>query len=108
VRDDAARAAWREQGAQRDPEQLGCVAASGTHTALTRRYGGAPHDQRATGAVPRKHGHHTTVVAALRPDGLHEPWLIEGALPTERRSRGTSARNWRRGCGPGRWWCWTS
>ncbi len=46
-------------------------------------YGWAPHDQRATGSVPRNHGKNTTLVAALAPDGLHEPWLIEGAIETE-------------------------
>ena len=56
---------------------------SGTHTALTRLYGWAPHDQRATGTVPRNHGRNTTLVAALMPDGLYEPWLIEGAMNTE-------------------------
>jgi transposase len=49
---------------------------------LTRLYGWAPHDQRATGAVPRNHGKNTTLVAALTPDGLQEPWLIEGAMDT--------------------------
>jgi transposase len=33
--------------------------------------------------VPRTHGKNTTLVAALAPDGLHEPWLIEGAMDTE-------------------------
>jgi hypothetical protein len=34
--------------------------------------------------VPRHHGHTTTRVAALTPDGLQEPWLlIEGAMTTE-------------------------
>jgi len=47
---------------------------------LTRLYGWAPHDQRATGSVPRNHGKNTTLVAALTPDGLREPWLIEGAM----------------------------
>lgn len=32
--------------------------------------------------MPRNHGHNTTLVAALAPDGLHEPWLIEGAMET--------------------------
>jgi transposase len=50
---------------------------------LTRLYGWAPHDQRATGAVPRNHGKNLTLVAALAPDGLHEPWLIEGAMDSE-------------------------
>jgi transposase len=51
---------------------------------LTRLYGWAPHDQRATGSVPRNHGRNTTLVAALTPDGLQEPWLlVEGAMTTE-------------------------
>ena len=33
--------------------------------------------------MPRNHGKNTTVVAALMPDGLHEPWMIEGAMTTE-------------------------
>jgi transposase len=82
VRDEAARTAWREAAVQLDPEQLVCVAASGTTIALTRRYGWAPHDQRAAGSVPRTHGKNTTVVAALAPDGLHMPWLIAGAMDT--------------------------
>jgi transposase len=32
--------------------------------------------------VPRNHGKNTTLVAALAPDGLHEPWMIEGAMDT--------------------------
>ncbi|MGZ3675473.1 MAG: IS630 family transposase [Ktedonobacterales bacterium] len=81
-RDEAARTAWREAVAQLDPAQFVFVAESGSHTALTRSYGWAPHDQRATGSVPRHHGTNTTLVAALAPDGLHEPWLIAGAMET--------------------------
>jgi transposase len=33
--------------------------------------------------VPRNHGKNTTLVAALAPDGLHVPWMIEGAMDTE-------------------------
>jgi transposase len=55
---------------------------SGTNISLTRLYGWAPHEQRASGSVPRNHGKNTTLVAALAPDGLHEPWLIEGAMDT--------------------------
>jgi transposase len=49
---------------------------------LTRLDGWAPHDRRATGSVPRNHGKNTTLVAARAPDGLHVPWLIEGAMET--------------------------
>ena len=81
-RDEAARAAWREAVAHLDPKQLVFVDESGTHTSLTRLYGWAPHDQRATGSVPRNHGKNTTLVAALTPDGLQAPWTIEGAMDT--------------------------
>jgi transposase len=50
---------------------------------LTRLYGWAPHDQRATGSVPRNHGKNTTLVAALTPAGLQAPWTLEGAMDTE-------------------------
>jgi transposase len=45
-------------------------------------YGWAPHNRRATGSVPRNHGKNTTLVAALTPDGLQVPWMIEGAMDT--------------------------
>jgi transposase len=86
-RDEQARATWREAVATvatRDPAQFVFVDESSTHTSLTRLYGWAPHDQRATGSVPRNHGHNTTLVAALTPDGLLEPWLlIAGAMTSE-------------------------
>ncbi len=68
--------------AQLDPGQFVFVDESGTHMSLTRLYGWAPHDQRATGSVPRNHGKNTTLVAAFAPDGLRVPWLIEGAMNT--------------------------
>lgn len=49
---------------------------------MTRLYGWAPHDQRARGSAPRNHGHNITLVAALAPDGLRVPWMIEGAMET--------------------------
>jgi transposase len=82
VRDEQARTAWRAAVATRDPAQLVFVDASGTHTSFTRRSGWAPHDQRATGSVPRTHGTKTTLVAALTPDGLQVPWMIAGAMDT--------------------------
>jgi transposase len=30
--------------------------------------------------VPRTHGRNTTLVAALAPEGLQVPWMIEGAM----------------------------
>jgi transposase len=82
-RNEEARAIWRAAAAQLDPQQLVFVDESGTNISLTRVYGWAPHDQRATSSVPRNHGKNTTLVAALAPDGLHEPWMIEGAMDTD-------------------------
>jgi transposase len=82
-RNEEARTAWRAAAAQLDPEQLVFVDESGTNIALTRLDGWAPQEQRASGSVPRNHGKNTTLVAALAPDGLHEPWLIEGAMETD-------------------------
>ena len=82
-RNEETRRAWREEAAQRDAQRYVFIDETGTHIALTRLYGWAPHDQRATGAVPRNHGKNTTLVAALTPDGLQAPWLIEGAMNTE-------------------------
>ena len=81
-RDEQARKVWREAVAALDPGQFVFVDESGTNISLTRLYGWAPHDQRATGSVPRNHGKNTTLVAALTPDGLHVPWMIEGAMDT--------------------------
>ena len=83
MRDEAARHAGREAAAPLDPEQLVCVDERGTNSSLTRLSGGAPHDHRATGAVPRTPGKNTTLVAALAPDGVHVPWMIEGALDAD-------------------------
>ena len=82
-RNEETRAAWREEAAGRDPTRYVFVDETGTHIALTRRYGWAPHDQRALGSVPRNQGKNTTLVVALTPDGLQAPWLIEGAMNTE-------------------------
>lgn len=61
-RDEAERTAWREAVATRDPGPVVFVFVdeSGPHTSLTRLYGWAPHDQRASGSVPRNPGHNTT------------------------------------------------
>jgi transposase len=72
----------REHAAQLNPERLVFVDERGTHTALTRLYGWAPHYRQAPGSVPRNHGKNTTLVAALTPEGLQAPWTTEGAMDT--------------------------
>lgn len=81
-RDEEARAAWHLSMQTRDPARLVFVDESGTHLALSPRYAWAPRGQRAPGQVPRNWGKNTTLVAALRLDGLQAPWTIEGAMDT--------------------------
>jgi transposase len=47
---------------------------------MARRYGRARRGARVTGAVPRGHWKTTTVVAALRHDGLGAPCVFDGAI----------------------------
>lgn len=62
-----------------DPTALVFVDESGTHTALTPRYGRAPRGQRPIGSAPRNHGPNVTLLAALTPDGIGPALVVEGA-----------------------------
>ena len=75
-----ARATYRATVAQQPVEQFVFLDESGTQTNLTRPYGWAPHDQRATESVPRRRGRNTTFIAALTWQGLLAPWTLEGAM----------------------------
>jgi transposase len=52
----------------------------GFHTALTRRYGRAPSDERAVGQVPRNWGKNQTLICAMQCSGPVAPVVIEGAV----------------------------
>lgn len=78
LRDEAARAAWREEVSHLDARQLVLMDESGTHVALTPLYSWAPKGQRAPGQVPRNRGRITTLLAALTLEGIQAPWTIEG------------------------------
>lgn len=49
-------------------------------TAMARRYGRARRGARVVGAVPHGHWKTTTLVAALRHDGLNAPCVFDGAI----------------------------
>jgi transposase len=49
-------------------------------TNMARRYGRAPRGRRALDAVPHGRWRTTTVVAALRADGIAAPLVLEGAV----------------------------
>lgn len=74
------RAAWWAELAALDPAQLVFVDESGTNLAMTPRYGRAPRGQRVVGPAPRNHGPNTTLIAALRQDGLPAAMTVEGAM----------------------------
>jgi transposase len=81
-RDEAARAAWREQARQLDSEQLVIVDECGSNIALTPIYARSPKGQRAVGAVPRNYGKNITVLASLSLQGMGEALILEGAADT--------------------------
>ena len=78
-RDEAARAAWREEVAALAPADLLFLDETSTHTAMTRRRARAPRGQRAPGSVPRNHGPNVTLLAVLGPQGIATALSIEGA-----------------------------
>ena len=82
-RDEAERAAWREEAQALDPADLVVVDECGTHTSLTRLRARAPRNERAVGRVPRNHGPNVTLFAALTPEGIGPALVLEGAADGE-------------------------
>ena len=79
-RDDAARAAWRDEVATLPPADLVFVDETSTHTAMTRRRARAPRGERAVGRTPRNHGPNVTLLAALTPEGIGPAVAMPGAV----------------------------
>jgi transposase len=63
-----------------DPAALVFVDESGTNLAMTPRYGRAPRGERVVGTAPRNHGPNTTLVAAMRLEGITAAMTVEGAI----------------------------
>ena len=53
---------------------------SGTSTKMARMYGRAPRGERCRAAVPHGHWKTTTLVGALRLDGITAPMTLDGAM----------------------------
>lgn len=51
-----------------------------TRLNFTRLYGRAVPGQRVVESVPANYGSNYTLLAAIGLDGVHAPWLLEGAL----------------------------
>ena len=82
-RDEAARAAWREETAALPAAGFVFVDESGTHTRMTPLYACAPRGERAYGHAPRNHTRNTTLVAALTLGGVRDSMAVEGAMDRE-------------------------
>ncbi len=78
--DAAVRAAWREAITALSSADLVFVDESSTSISLARRYGRAPRNERAVGAVPRNYGLPTSLLAALGPAGLGAVMSLAGAV----------------------------
>jgi transposase len=77
-RDEVARRQWREAAERLDVNDLVFVDESGTHRAMTPRYGRAPRGARAAGAAPRNRGRAITLLASLSLGGMGAAMTIEG------------------------------
>ena len=80
-RDEAARAAWREEEEQAHAgEEYVFVDECGAQTNLTPRYARAPRGKRAYARAPRNRHTNTTLVAALTHRGIGPTMAVGGAV----------------------------
>lgn len=77
------RARWREGLPALDPTRLVFIDETWTKTNMARIRGRAPSGVRLVAAAPHGHWKTTTFVAALRPDGLTAPLVVDGAINGE-------------------------
>ena len=83
-RNEATRAAWREEVAPVDPKELVFLDETGSHLAYTPTYARAPRGQRAYATAPANRGENKTVVVSLTLDGVGPPLRFDGAMTTAR------------------------
>ena len=79
----ARRLAWFEAQPDLDPTRLVFIDETGATTKMARLRGRSPRGQRCRAAVPHGHWKTTTLVAALRLDGMTAPMVIDGAMNGE-------------------------
>jgi transposase len=75
----AQRAAWHQEFAAVDPSRLVFLDETGANTAMDRTYGRAPSGKRVDGPVPQGHWKITTLLAAVRLDGVGACLAFDGA-----------------------------
>lgn len=79
-RDEARRAAWRDEVAPIPPELLVFLDEVGSHLGFTPTHGRAPRGERAYASAPANRGENKTVVAALTLDGIGPMLRFDGAM----------------------------
>ena len=79
-RNEAKRAAWREQTRDIDPARFVWVDETGSDLSLTRTHSRAPRGQRAYGDVPGRRGANRTLITALTVDGFGPGLLLDEAI----------------------------
>jgi transposase len=82
-RNEAKRAAWREQTRDVDPARFVWIDETGSHLGMTRRYSRAPRGQRAYGTAPGSRGKNRTLIAALTLAGIGPGLLLDEAIDRE-------------------------
>jgi transposase len=79
-RNEAARAAWRDEVAALDPAAFVFVDETGANRGMTPTHARAPRGQRARGRAPAQRGTNVTLVAALSVEGIGAAMTLTGAL----------------------------
>ena len=79
-RNEAKRAAWREQTRGIDPGRFVWIDETGSHLGMTRTYSRAPRGQRAVSIVPHKRGANRTLITALTLEGIGPGLLLNEAI----------------------------
>jgi transposase len=83
-RNEAVRAAWREDMAPVDSKDLVFLDETGSHLGYTPTHAWAPRGERASATVPANRGENKTVVAALTLAGVGALMRFDGAMTTAR------------------------
>ncbi len=83
-RDEAERAAWREEVAAVRPEALVFLDETGSHLGYTPTHAWAPRGQRAHAAAPVNRGENKTVIAAVTLDGVRAVMRFDGGMTSAR------------------------
>lgn len=76
-RNEAKRAAWREQARGVDPRRFVWIDETGSHLGMTRRHSRAPRGQRAYGTAPGSRGKNRTLITSLTLAGFGPGLLLD-------------------------------